>query len=228
MTGTIAHLAYATALFLVPHVLISGTPVRGAIVRVTGARLYLALYGLVAVAALVWMAAAYNEAPREVIWPGSAFRAIPLIVMPFALILAVAALTTRNPTAAGQTEPLASPARGIVKVTRHPFLWSVVLWAAAHLLANGDEASLIFFGAFLFLGLVGPFLIDAKRRRAEGEIWTRFAAVTSMVPFVAILAGRNRLSWHELGWPRVALALALYGLFLYAHPVVFGVAALPG
>jgi len=123
MTGTITQLAYATAHFLVPHVLISGTQLRCAIVRATSARLYQAVYSLVAVAPLVWMAAAYNEASREVLWPGNALRHIPLIVMPFSLILVVAGLTMRNPTAAGQGESLAAPARGIIKVTRHPIFW---------------------------------------------------------------------------------------------------------
>src|SRR5262249_26116361 len=35
--------------------------------------------------------------------------------------------------------------------------------------------------------------IDAKRRRSFGEQWMQFAAVTSNVPFAAIVAGKNRL-----------------------------------
>ncbi|MBP1805334.1 NnrU family protein [Rubellimicrobium aerolatum] len=35
------------------------------------------------------------------------------------------------------------------RVTRHPQLTGVILWAVAHLLANGDWASILLFGGFL-------------------------------------------------------------------------------
>jgi uncharacterized membrane protein len=40
-----------------------------------------------------------------------------------------------------------APARGIQRVTRHPFLWGVAVWAFVHLIANGDVASLMLFGS---------------------------------------------------------------------------------
>jgi protein-S-isoprenylcysteine O-methyltransferase Ste14 len=45
---------------------------------------------------------------------------------------------------------------GIVRVTRHPFLIGVGLWAVVHLVANGDVASFIFFGAFAVTALADP------------------------------------------------------------------------
>jgi len=75
---------------------------------------------------------------------------------------------------------------GIVRVTRHPFLMGVGLWAVVHLVANGDVASFIFFGAFAVTALAGTVSIDAKRRHALGPGWRSFAAQTSIVPFAAI------------------------------------------
>lgn len=37
-------------------------------------------------------------------------------------------------------------ARGIVRITRHPFLWGVALWALVHFIVNGDLASVILSG----------------------------------------------------------------------------------
>jgi uncharacterized membrane protein len=105
----------------------------------------------------------------------------------------------------------------MLRITRHPFLWGVAIWSAFHLLANGDEASAIFFGSFLVLSLAGTSSIDAKRKRKAPEDWNRFAAVTSNVPFAAILAGRNRLSIGELMTWRQLVAIAVFlGVFL--HP----------
>src|SRR5262249_45825997 len=47
--------------------------------------------------------------------------------------------------------------------------------------------------SLLVLALGGTAAIDAKRRRSFGEQWMQFAAVTSNVPFAAIVAGKNRL-----------------------------------
>lgn len=217
----IAHLTLATAAFLLTH-FIASTPLRGRLVARLGERWYFAAYSIVALATLVWMVVAYGRAPRELLWLG--WRHLPVLVMPFSLILLVAALLSRNPTAVGQERQLeaAEPARGIVRVTRHPLMWAIALWAAAHVLARGDVKALIFFGGLLLLALVGTALID-RRRTAHGEAWRRFATATSNVPFVAIAQGRNRFVLSEIGYRNIALALVLYVALLVLHPYAFGV-----
>ena len=85
------------------------------------------------------------------------------------------------------------PATGIIRVTRHPFMWGVGLWALLHLAANGDEASVIFFGSLAVLALVGTLLIDARRTRENAPGWGVFLQATSNLPFAAILERRQRL-----------------------------------
>ena len=119
------------------------------------------------------------------------------------------------------------PAVGMLRVTRHPFLWGVALWGACHFLANPDAPSLLFFGSLLTLAVLGPLSIDAKRRRVHGGRWERFAAVTSNVPFAAIAGGRNRFVAREVGVWRIALGAVLYGVFLAIHPWLFGASPLP-
>jgi len=41
------------------------------------------------------------------------------------------------------------PAGNIKKMTKHPMVTAVILWSAAHLLVNGDIASILLFGTFL-------------------------------------------------------------------------------
>jgi uncharacterized membrane protein len=108
------------------------------------------------------------------------------------------------------------PARGIIRVTRHPIMWGIVLWAAAHIIVRGDAKGLVFFGGFLLLALIGTLAMDA-RKRANPD-FPRFAAVTSHVPFVAIAQGRNRIVWREIGWLRPAIGLAVVGAVLLFHP----------
>ena len=100
-------------------------------------------------------------------------------------------------------------------------------WAAMHFALNGDAASAVLFGALLLLAFVGPRSIDAKRQRAFGERWHRFADITSNVPFAAIAQGRNSLNLAELGAWRIAVGAAIYVVLLLTHRWLFGVSPLP-
>ena len=67
--------------------------------------------------------------------------------------------------------------------------------------------------------------IEAKQRAKWGdEAWADFTARSSSLPFAAMLRGRARLNWHEIGWGRIAAAVALYLAFvLWLHADVIGV-----
>ncbi len=223
-------LIVAALFLLVSHFGISSTALRPWLVARLGERPYLGLYSLIALAAIVWLIRAWARAPYIELWPITAGTAlVPLIVMPFAAVLAVAGLSTPNPTAVGApAEALqgAQTVHGIFRVTRHPFQWSVVLWAAAHVVANGDLAGLILFGALGALALIGTWLIDRKYAAKRGVEWQGFAAASSNLPFAAIRAGRQQFVLAEIGWWRLALGLLLYLVLLGLHPWLFGAAPL--
>ncbi len=215
-----AHLILATAAFLAAH-FVSSTPLRPALIARLGMSVYLGLYTVAALVTVVWMSWAYAQAPFQPLWNG--WRHLPLLVMPIALMLLVAGYAARNPTAVMQEERLKSPepARGILRVTRHPLMWAIALWAGAHLAARGDVKSVIFFGGFLVLALLGTVLMD-RRKAALGEDWQRFAAVTSNLPFAAIVQGRNRFDAREIGYLIPSIGLALFAVLFLLHPIVFG------
>jgi uncharacterized membrane protein len=96
------------------------------------------------------------------------------------------------------------------------------------MLANGDRASILFFGTFFFVALFGTTLIDAKKRRAYGEKWAQFEQKTSNVPFAAILSGRNTLKLGEIGWWRMLVALLVFAAVLFIHPWLFSTSPFPG
>jgi uncharacterized membrane protein len=207
-------LVFATLVFLATH-FVSGTPLRPALINALGEWPYRGVYSLVAAVTLVWMIWAYAAAPREPLFSG--VREIAFVLMPLAFVL-IACGYWRNPTMVGADKLLKSedPARGVIRITRHPIMWGVMLWAAAHVLARGDAKALVFFGGFLVLGLVGTLSMD--RRKAQNPDWPRFAAVTSHIPFLAIAQGRNRLELREIGWLRPAIGLAVFFVVLLFHP----------
>lgn len=222
-------LVLAAAFFVGIHLFISGTRLRGVLVEWLGEGPYRGLFSLLSLVGIVWMSVAYSSAPLVELWgDGDWFQPPAQVLMVCAFLLVGIGLTTPNPTSVGAEGLLEQevPATGILRITRHPFLTGVAVWALVHVVFNGDAASLLFFGALGVLAIAGPFSIDRKRARASGDAWQRFAAVTSRLPFLAIAQGRNSLAFGELGWWRIALGVALYALFLWIHPWLFGGSAL--
>jgi uncharacterized membrane protein len=223
---SMTQLALAALAFAATH-FVTSTPLRITLVEAIGEKAYLGAYSLVSFLTLGWMVWAYLRAPFMPLFHIPGVKLWPLVVMPFAMILLAAGLISRNPSAVGQAGRLKAeePARGILRVTRHPVMWAIALWALVHLVARGDVASGIFFGALAFVALAGTKLIDRRKDETLGEDWKRFAAVTSNVPFTAIVEGRNRLALAEIGVKRVAAGLIAFAVLLLAHPYLFRVRA---
>ena len=224
----------AAAFFILLHLLVSGTRLRDALIARIGQGPYMGAFVLASFAGLGWLgfgfAQARGEAWNVAYWGVTpATRYVQLSLQFLAMVVVVPGLTTPNPTSVRQEGALdrADVVKGMLRITRHPFLWGVAIWAAGHLLVNGERASVVLFGAMFLLALFGTASIDAKRKRALGATWDAFAAQTSSFPFGAIVSGRQKLSLGEIGWWRIALAVAIWAALLFGHPYAFGVPALP-
>ena len=233
MTGGINTVLAATLLFVGGHFLLSSRALRGPLFRAFGPRWFAPAYSGAVGAAMVWMIAAYNAAPYVEIWPYlPALAWIPVVVMPVAIFLIVAGVSTPNPTMMGAERSTdiggpGNPAQGIITVTRHPFLWGAALWALSHVAVNGDLASLIVMGGIAVLSLGGMSHIDRRREDALGADWGPIKLTTSVIPFAAAASGRTKIDWPGIGWWRPVAALAIYVVLLHLHGWVFGVSALP-
>jgi uncharacterized membrane protein len=222
-----ANLIAAAVFFLGIHFGISGTRLRDRIVGAIGEKPFRALFALTSIAGLIWLIRAYSAAPYIRLW-GRLIEleplAAPLVLA--ATVFVVVGLVTPSPTKVGMESQLTRevPVRGMTRITRHPFLWGTALWAFVHFVINGHVASSIMFGSLLVLAVGGTASIDAKRRRAFGERWERFAEQTSNVPFLAIIERRNHLgpAVHEIGIVRPALAIAVFAALFLLHGRLFG------
>ena len=220
-------LSAAAVVWVGVHAGIAGTAARRALVGRIGEVGFLSVFSLASVAAIAWLVGTWKDAPVTALWSvSSAVQWLLVLAMLPAFILFISSVAVRSPTMVGGTVTDDGP-RGLLRVTRHPMLWSFTLWSAVHVIANGDMASLIFFGAFGVTSLVGMPSIDAKVAARDPAGWRRFAAVTSIVPFAAIAAGRNHLVLREIRWVVLAGAVA-WAAMLYAHPWIIGVPAVPG
>src|SRR5437899_6534635 len=138
------NLIAASSYFLLIHFGVSGTRLRDTLVARLGEGPYRGAFALASVIGLVWMIYGYRRAPTVDLW-GELLGLRPLaFALVFVAFLFVGiGLATPSPTRVGMESKLAEGTdivRGIVRVTRHPFLWGVALWALVHLIVNGDLA----------------------------------------------------------------------------------------
>jgi uncharacterized membrane protein len=212
-------LALAAFIWFGSHAFIAGSELRWAIARRIGERGFRGFFSVLSSASLFFLIQAYRRAPFYPLWfAPKPIHWLPLIVMPFALVLVVGAFSVPNPTAAGAEKVLerTDAARGVLRITRHPFLWGVALWSGAHLLVTGHVAAILFFGSLCATALRGTSSIDDKRRHTNKAEFARYTEVTSNIPFAAVIAGKNRLVWSEL-WVPALIATLLMLVILHLH-----------
>jgi uncharacterized membrane protein len=178
-------------LFLGVHTLTTQRALRAQVIASTGEGGYKIGYALVSAAGLALITygfAHYRATGMWEIWnPPTAFKHMALALMLPAVILVVA-----------------SYIRGRIYTTlKHPMLAGVKLWAAAHLLANGDLGSIILFGSFL-----GWAVFDRISLKQRGD---------AGAPPIPVRGPANDLIAIAVG---VVAYLALAFAF---HPVVIGV-----
>ena len=159
---------------------------RTGIVKAMGEGPYKGLFGLLLVASIAlivvgWIVADSRAVYDPPVWGSGAAKALVLV----ALVLFVSTLTKTN-------------IKGLV---RHPQLSGVLVWAVAHLLANGDSHALIVFGG---MGLWAILEMGAVSRR-DGP-WQRPERQSTLRELLPVGVG-----------------VVAYALILLVHPIAFGV-----
>lgn len=220
-------LAAAALGWVLLHLVVAG-PLRPRLVTRLGLPAYRGLFSLLSAVSLGLLIWTYHGAPYIEFWSTTSVVAlVPLMVMPFALLLLVGSLRSSSPTLAGPDMVLKGPlpVRGFTRITRHPMLWAFSLWAVSHMIANGDLAHWLLAGAILITAVNGMYSIDRKRAAQFGEEWQRFIEKTSIMPMAAVLQGRVRLRWQDIGILNILVSAIAYGFILWAHEMLFGTPA---
>ncbi len=221
----IALLIIAALVWIAIHLGLAGTTLRDRVVQRIGERPFRGVFSLLSIVALVFLAQAWKTAPSTLLWVAPDWlRWLLVFAMLPAFVLFIASVSGPNPTLIGPRDGGAQPPRGVIRVTRHPMLWSFTIWAAVHIIGNGDTAAIVFFGAFLVTALAGMPSIDAKLARRDKGTWQALSGATSIVPFAAIAQGRNQLVPSEIGWLTPAISVVAWIVMLLVHPWLFGVA----
>jgi len=184
----------AIVIFFGIHLVPTMGDLRGRLVGRLGESGYRAMFAVLSAASLILLIYAFAKAPSVTIWsPPSWTRWIAIILMWPAFIFLVAAYVPGK----------------IKERLKHPFLVAIKTWALAHLIANGDLASMILFASFLAYAVYDR--ISLKTGRRPTSLVAVEGAPKPRNDTIAVVAGT---------------ALYLATLF-WLHQAVIGVAPLP-
>ena len=173
-------------LFVTIHLIPSIPPLRSALVAYLGAKTYRGVFSILVLTSLFMLGFGFSQATFKPVYePLNWGRQAAIVAVPIALIMFAAA---NMPTY-------------LRAYLRHPMLLGLLLWAIAHLTANGDLRSVVLFG-----GLAGFAVLEIIIAMARGKRPT-----TDKTPRLAMDA------------VAVVSALVITGLLMHFHTALFGV-----
>lgn len=183
MDASIITLIAANAAFVGTHFLMSH-PLRSPMVKAIGAGGFTAAYSIVSFATLGWVYFAFKAAPPadlggsgEAGWIIATLLTWPAMVLLAGSLIGNPALPTPMAEAQARAEP-----KGVFRVTRHPMMWGIGLWALSHMVLMWSTRTLVTALAMGILALVGAKLQDAKKEVLMGEAWAAWESKTSYWP----------------------------------------------
>jgi uncharacterized membrane protein len=208
------------------HLFLSHGSIRDGLRRRLGANGFLGFYSLVALAAFYFLVTAYfyhrHAGPRlwDLRFSVAATRVVEGLNL-LAFFMMIASFITPSPTA---MDPRARhEARGLLRITRHPFLMGAAILGLSHCIVAGYASDLAFFGGLAAFAIAGAFHQDARKRREAGPEEIPFFEQTSVLPFAAILRGRQSLRPGELPWIPGLIGIAVALVIRWYHARWFGV-----
>lgn len=159
-----------------------------------GERTWKGLYALLSIIGLglvVWGFGLARQQPVELWWPPSFMRHVTRLLTLIAFILLAAAYVPRN---------------SIKARLHHPMVGAVMVWALAHLLANGNLANTVLFGSFLAWSILSFRAARARDVAAQ----TTYPAGTVSGTTITVVVGA--VAWG-------LFAFWAHGLLMGVRPV---------
>lgn len=178
-------------IFVLIHLMpVFGMSLRASLLARLGKQPYRGLFSLVSIGALVLVYLGWTSTEPTALYspPLWAFHVTPIFVL-FGFILFFASQAPSN----------------IRRLVRHPQLTGVLLWAIGHLLANGEQRSVLLFGTFLVWTIVA--MIGSNRR--DGD-WIKPPKQAFVKDIVTVFIG-----------------VVLYTGFVFIHEWLIGVNPMP-
>lgn len=176
--GSLGYFALGLAIFFLTHIYsVFRSREPGSLRDRLGYGPYMGLYSVLSLAGLVMLIIGYGGMRNTIpVWdPPIWTRHVTLSLMLPAMILLIAAY---------------APVGYIKKYAKHPMLAALKVWALAHLIANGDLASIILFGSFLIFGVLDRIAVkkrgDPMADKTPSPLGDTIAIIGGAIAYAAI------------------------------------------
>ncbi|TRT43463.1 MAG: hypothetical protein EWV85_21990 [Microcystis aeruginosa Ma_QC_C_20070703_M131] len=207
--------------FAVAHSGLAGLRMRGE--AIIGARLYRVLFALVSVPLAVILVVYFFNHRYDglLLWQVQGVTGVKTLVWILSAIsffFLYPATFNLLEIAAIQKPQVHLYETGILRVTRHPQMVGQVIWCIAHTLWLGTSFTLL-----TSLGLIAHHLFavwhgDRRLEDRYGEAFLKIKERTSVIPFLAIIDGRQSLKWQEFLRPAYLGVTGFILLLWWGHP----------
>jgi uncharacterized membrane protein len=219
-------LALLWALFIGTHIGLATVPVRSALTSRFGKHGFGAIYTLVAAAAFALVVHYYAihrmEGPAGLALGASpVVRWLLIVVIVGGVVLSVSGLMGYSETPMAMFSETVYVPRGVERITRHPFFVGVAMLAIAHSLLATRLIGAVFVAGLAVLSIVGSWHQDRKLLQLRGRPYAEYLRATSIVPFAAIISGRQSFSWRELSIASIVVGLASAFALRAVHASIF-------
>ena len=183
MDAAIGNLVAANIAFVGSHFAMSHA-LRAPMVEALGEKGFSLAYTAVSFATLGWVYFAFIAAPPADL-PGSGdagWIIATLLTWPAMVLLAGSFMgNPALPTPMAEAQTRAEP-KGALRVTRHPMMWGIGLWAISHMVLFWSTRTMVTALAMGILALVGARFQDAKKEVLMGSAWAEWERKTSYWP----------------------------------------------
>jgi uncharacterized membrane protein len=109
---------------------------------------------------------------------------------------------------------------GIIRVTRHPQMVGQIIWCIAHTLWIGSTFMIVTSIGLVLHHLFGVWHGDRRFQARYGDAFTEVKARTSVIPFLAVIQGRQQLQLLEFLRPAYLGVATFIYLLWWAHPLL--------
>ncbi len=107
---------------------------------------------------------------------------------------------------------------GIIRISRHPQMVGQVIWCIAHTLWLGTTFTIVTSFGLIAHHLFAVWHGDRRLTKRYGEAFTKVKERTSVIPFLAIIDGRQKLDIKEFSRPAYVGVTGFILLFWWLHP----------
>ncbi|MBD2212055.1 hypothetical protein H6G64_28370 [Calothrix sp. FACHB-156] len=109
---------------------------------------------------------------------------------------------------------------GIIRISRHPQMVGQIIWCVAHTLWLGTTFTLVTSIGLVLHHLFGVWHGDRRLTQRYGEAFEVVKQRTSIIPFLAIIDGRQSLKLQEFLRPAYLGVAIFVALLWWSHPLL--------